>query len=187
MWLSCRVKEQAESPQTDRPWPLNIQHQESVSSGEGMLLLSIWYITECRGFPYPNTSWHWRLHRSQGSGGRPGPCTRPRAAHHHGSGSGGVGNRYQGAVTCHGRLGWAAGSKAYDSNPFFIEKSFPNAWLRYEITQGVCCYLWGGTDPPLLHAENQKKKKIQLCRGSLLYRVSFPSCFPSFLPACRQF
>lgn len=67
------------------PWQLNTQHQASVSSGQGMLLLSSWYIPECHGFPYPNTSWHWRLHRSPSSGVRPGTCTRPRAAHRHGS------------------------------------------------------------------------------------------------------
>jgi len=82
MRLSSRVKAQTESPQRDG---LNTQHQTSASSGRGTLLLSRWYTPECRGFPYPNTSWHWRLHRSRSSGGRPGTCTRPGAAHHHGS------------------------------------------------------------------------------------------------------
>lgn len=51
-----------------------------------------------------------------GQGRAPGPEQRQRQ-----------GNPYQGAVTCHGRLGWAAGSRDYDSNPFFIEKSLLNA------------------------------------------------------------
>lgn len=107
------------------PWRLNTQHQASVSSGGGMLLLSSWYIPECSGFPYPNTSWHWRLRRSRSSGVRPGmrtPLPEPLTAT--GAGRASVENRYQRAMTCHGRLDQARGSKDYGSNPFFIEKVF---------------------------------------------------------------
>lgn len=106
------------------PQRLNTQHQASVSSGEGTLLLSSWYIPECHGFPYPNTSWHWRLHRSQSSGVRPGTCIRPEQLTATGAGRGSVENHYQRAMTCHGRLKRARGSKDYGSNPFFIERSF---------------------------------------------------------------
>lgn len=85
MWSSSRVKEQQKAHRGMGPWWLNTQHRASVSSGGGTLLLSSWYIPERHGFLYPNTSWHWRLHRSQSSGERPGTCTRPGAAHHHGS------------------------------------------------------------------------------------------------------
>lgn len=68
--------------------------------------------------------------------------------------------------------------------------------LHREIFSKCLATLWNHTGSVLLSAgvvqthlcfmRKTRKRKIQLCRASLLYKVSFPGCFPSFPPACRQ-
>lgn len=71
------------------------------------------------------------------------------------------------------------GSKDYDSNPFFIEKSSPNAWLHYEITQGVSCYLQGWYRPTSASCGKPEKEKYSCaehpcCTKSAFQAASLP-------------
>lgn len=131
---------------------------------------------QCGSFPYPNTSWHWRLHRSQGSGGRPGMCSLPEQLTTTGAES-------------------LSGSRDV-SRPSRMGRRVKGLWLKSILCRKIffkcLTTLWNHTGSVLLSVgvvqthlcfmQKTRKRKIQLCRASLLY--SQLSKLLSFLPTC---
>lgn len=115
-----------------------------------------------------------------GSGGRPGMCSLLRAA------QGAAGESLSGSsdMSRPSRMGCRVKGLWLKSilHRKIFSKCLTTLWnhtgsvlLSVGVVQTHLCFMW-----------KTRKRKLQLCRASLLYRVSFPSCFPSVLPACRQ-
>lgn len=176
MWLSSRVKEQAESPQRDGA-------SAAQHSAPGICLLW-WGDAPVISLIHTSiTGFRIQTHLDTGD------YTDPRAlewGQTHapapdqltttGAGRGNMKNRYQRAMTCHGCLEWTRGSKDYDSNPFFIEKSFPNALLmKWHRECAVICVVVQNH----LCFKQESKKPWNTAEQSIPIAQS---CLPSWFP-----